>query len=504
MNQNHAFLRFKDEGMSRRMRGKILVELVFVTDRASMWLQDEMDEFYDVYKASVNDLCRQAAAVGVPLSFSAMVGRFLYNGSIKPEELSSVAMPKIHQQYLRSQGFSNTMSHLISRKRTNGVDEVAVVFVLEKYLRAYASMGGEREYCVLTEGNDVHTIAHELLHLFGAVDLYHPYHIHGLTMRYFPKTVMCTAEGSEVDPLTQYLVGWKTQMDPKAREFMNKLSDYTIDRNDQAITLEHHRNREDYLLQTAVPYGSLWEITQKCQTCDPWAEFLMGICCREGIGQAKNAENAEAFFARSGRTGLTIGAHAHAQMILRHGICTYRDQENLWMIANYHSYDHLEINSLRAACILHGVGTQANRSEAISQVLTLDYNEKVCREYAARSARLYRIAEKLSSRIPELHEQVKKIRAYYEDILASGDPNLQVMVAQIRERGEGVARDPYKAFQLYQKAARKGNGLACRELSRCYRDGIGTTREPRYAQQWSTQSLIRRDKDAWDAFCSMK
>ena len=174
------------------------------------------------------------------------------------------------------------------------------------------------------------------------------------------------------------------------------------------------------------------------------------------------------------------------------------------MIANYHAYDHLEINSLREACVLHGVGTRADRNEAISQVLTLEYNEKVCREYADRSARLYRIAEKLSSRIPDLYAQVKKIRAYYDDILVSGDPSLQVMVAQVRERGEGVTKEPDKAFRLYEKAARKGNGLACRELSRCYQYGIGTVRNSRYAQQWSAQSLIGRDKDAWDAFCSMR
>ena len=225
---------------------------------------------------------------------------------------SSALFTLIQTQFLHERGFANFTDYAASRRRACGTDEMALIFVMERQFRAFAQHTEELEYCVLTQDNDAHAIAHELLHLFGAVDLYYPYQIYGLTMKYFPQSVMCTHEGMEVDPLNQYLIGWKTELPYKAREFMEKLTDFTVARYGEANNLEYHRNREDELLQRAVPYPSLQSVRKRVEVCDPWAEYLLGLCYRDGIGVERNLATAEEYFSRSGRTGLIIAAVAQA------------------------------------------------------------------------------------------------------------------------------------------------------------------------------------------------
>lgn len=502
--EDHIFLRSKNKGMSRCMRGNVLVEMVFVSDRQTDWVQDEKDQFYSVYKTAMEGLCKQAAAAGVKLSFSTVIGAFRYQGVMNPNEFSTVIVPQVQARYLQEQGFTNHQEFAASRKETCQADEVALIFVMEKHFRAFAMSSDDLEYCVLTEGNDAHAISHELLHLFGAVDLYYPYHIYGLTMQYFPKTIMCTYEGQEVDPLTQYLVGWVDTPSQKVKEFMDRVGEYTLVRYRQANILECYREREDELQQALTPFESILDLTVKAAVDDPWAQFLLGVCYQEGIYYPRDLEKAEEQFARSGKTGMTISAAAHAQLLLCRGLRNSQDVEDLQLLLVYNSWCHIKFTTLRIACQLTGTGFRKNREEGIKIAISrYQDNEDAYLRYEKRASKLYQIAEKLSSKMPELQAAVKKLREEYDTMLETDDPDLQYIIARLLMTGEGVEKNVEGAFTLYYEAARKGNYLACRELAHCCRQGIGTARNMELSRQWEEYGEHCRKTNPLNAFCKV-
>lgn len=500
----HIFFRAKDKGMSRCMRGKVMVEMVFVADRQTDWIQDEKDNFYSVYKTAMADLCRQAEQAGVDLSFSTTIGAFRYKGVMDPNQFTSSIVPLVQGQYLQEQGFANHEAFVASRKQTCNVDEVALMFVMEKHFRAFAMSGDSLEYCVLTEGNDAHAITHELLHLFGATDLYYPYHIYGLTMQYFPKTIMCNYDGQEVDPLTQYLIGWVDTPAPIVKEFMDKVGEFTIQRYRYANMLECYRRREDELRHILKPFSSTLDLILRSAAEDPWAQFLMGLCYQYGIYYPQKPDEAEKHFAHGGKTGLTISAIAYAQMLLCRGLRNEQEGEELRLLLAYNSWNHTKLVSLNVACLLTGTGCRQNRENAIKMAINrYQDNEEAYLRLEKRSAAFYRVAEKLCCNLPDLQPVVRKLREEYEAMLETDDPDLQYIIARLLMTGEGVEKNPAGAITLYHEAAKKGNYLACLELANCCRKGIGTAQDPDLARRWEAYAAQCREEKPMDAFCKV-
>lgn len=503
MAQEHAFFVYKDKGMSRRLRGKVAVELVFVADRETVWTQKEMDEFYRVYQTATQDLSRQAAAAGVTLTFSTTVGRFLFSGQLRVENVVENMEKMVYPQYLKKQGFSTNRDYVTQRKESWRADEVAAIFVLERKFRAFAVPGDAREYCCLTQSDDVHAVAHELLHLFGAVDLYFPYHVYGLTKTHFPKSIMCSYDGNEVDPLTGYLVGWWASMPVAAKKFVEAVGDYTPQRYREACVLEVYRNREAELLQLVAPYRTMQSLQEDAKRSDPWAEFLMGLCYLNGIGVEKNLAWAEAYFTLSGQTGMTVSAMLQAQLMVWRGVKTKGDREKLHLLLNYNSGNHMKLNSLRAACLIAGCGGEQNIDWASKEAIRCYQEEEAFLPYAKRSLALLQICEKLCSRLPALKQAVTKMREEYQKILQEGDPDLEFLIARILEAGIYAQQDLAGAFTLYQQAGGKGNFRAAQEAARCLRRGIGTRVDIAKAVQWDKWAQQCKKAHPIDAFCKL-
>lgn len=503
MAQEHTFFIYKDKGMSRRLRGKVAVELVFVADRETVWTQEEMDDFYHTYRTATLDLSRQAAAAGVTLTFSTTVGRFLFSGKLHPGNVAECVEKKVYPQYLKKQGFDTNRTYVAVRKASWNADEVAVIFVLERQFRAFAMPGQDKEFCCLTQNDDVHAVAHELLHLFGAIDLYFPYHIYGLTMKNFPKSIMCSYEGNEVDPLTGYLVGWSSFLPEKAKEFIASVDDYTPQRYREACILEVYRNRENELLQYVAPFRSMAHLQETARKSDPWAEFLMGLCYLNGIGVKKDLAWAEAYFTLSGRTGMTVSAMLHAQLLVCRGVVTKKDKETLHLLLNYNSGNHMKINSLRAACLIAGCGGEQNIDWASKEAIRCYQEEEAFLPYAKRSLALLQICEKLCDQLPALKQAVTKMREEYQKMLQEGDPDLEFLIARILEAGIYAQQDLAGAFTLYQQAGGNGNWRAAQETARCLRRGIGTRVDIAKAAQWDKWAEQCRREHPLDAFCKL-
>ncbi len=72
---------------------------------------------------------------------------------------------------------------------------------------------------------------------------------------------------------------------------------------------------------------------------------------------------------------------------------------------------------------------------------------------------------------------VESIPGFYfvEDAAAAGDPYALWKLANFYLVGEGVERNPVRAFQMFEKASRMGSRTAMRSVAVCYRDGTGVT-----------------------------
>ena len=66
------------------------------------------------------------------------------------------------------------------------------------------------------------TIAHELLHQFGAIDFYFPREIEAIAKKYIGDSIMCNSSVDTVDDLTAYLVGWKDTVSENSYLFLKE------------------------------------------------------------------------------------------------------------------------------------------------------------------------------------------------------------------------------------------------------------------------------------------
>ncbi len=501
--RNHKFLASRNKGPCRRLRGKVLLEVVYVEDVNSTWTQTEKDNFYAVFRKAMENLLIQAMEERVDLAISAITGNYEYKGDVSAANVFSDVTSQIYMDYLRTQGFYTVESFVRSRKTAYQFDEIAVMLVFDEQFRAHALSSETMEFCVLGKKNDTHAIGHELLHLFGAADLYYPYHIYGLTMEYFPKSIMCTYEGMEIDPLTQFLVGWREDLEPKTMEFMNKISDHTVVRGRKAQILEIYRDREEELLRELKPFSSMNDLIRYAEEEDPWAEYLLGLCMRDGIGMEKKTARGELLMRRSSRAGLTIASAAYAQMILSRGAKRSRDYEELRLLVLYNSYYNLKLNALLIACQYYGIAFGKNPRVAVQAAQRFYDRNWPHRDFPKRSAKQYRIAERLSSRIPELYAVVSRLRSDYDKMLAEGDPDLQYFIARQKESGVYMAKDIRGAYDLYNRAGNMGNCLAWDALAEGEAKGYWHSSDPNRRWYCSAMATKARKAHPWDGFCRL-
>lgn len=110
-------------------------------------------------------------------------------------------------------------------------NEIAVVFAINRASRAYAlperqNVYRDSEYCVTFRSYELAlqrphiVIAHEILHLFGAADLYTPQNVAALAKIYFPQSIM--DDGETMDEITRYAIGWTDDLSENAVEFLAK------------------------------------------------------------------------------------------------------------------------------------------------------------------------------------------------------------------------------------------------------------------------------------------
>lgn len=193
--QVEALRPFRNLGVCRGLDEEHTFVLFFLDDWRSNWSGEEIAAFNGLYfRPAMDFLQTQGESWGMeinrePLTYSSDVNQGMaYAGTVAPDFQEGGAATDIADKTAQSLGFDNGWDMYRHLQEYTGTDQVAMLFFLNKPGRSYTirdqSRDGQEElefsvifasYPGFSTSATSATIAHELLHLFGAEDYYDPY-----------------------------------------------------------------------------------------------------------------------------------------------------------------------------------------------------------------------------------------------------------------------------------------------------------------------------------------
>ena len=228
----HFALAAMDSGPCKRLVGDVEILLVFVSTPMHPWTEAQKNAVNAVSWSSVEIMTEEARRYGVDLDLS-------FGGldvSIPCEVYYKPNMTATDTQWyydlLRENFNAQSITGLYEAYEQGlSKDSTPMIFLFNSWDRSYAFTSSynnpsfQEEYCVIFCDTDMHDnyLTHELLHLYGAIDLY-DYHgegVQAVAEKYFPNSDMLTVS-HEIDPLTAYTIGWTDTLIPEAHWFLNE------------------------------------------------------------------------------------------------------------------------------------------------------------------------------------------------------------------------------------------------------------------------------------------
>lgn len=228
----------RNTGSAGTMSGRIHVYHIFASDLNSTWEQTEREDVLTRMQHAYQFIQRQSRRHGIELEFSDEIARpVTYQGNLPR---STFVNPKWTEHIIKeaSEDSSVDLTKRLKR-RTNAdsvisclhIDKPALSYNLAFYANVAPEFAAERMVCFSqypdTRPTAAATYAHEILHLFGAGDLYFPYDKSesrkDIAKRLFPNDVMFRVDYNldrlNVGPFTAYRIGWRDTLDPQHRQF---------------------------------------------------------------------------------------------------------------------------------------------------------------------------------------------------------------------------------------------------------------------------------------------
>ena len=252
-----------NNNVCKRLTGEVVLYCIFVDTRYTQpWSAYDINSTLDSIHYAMEWLENKASENGIPLTITV---QYHQNNNVIPisqdfprKTLSGTLLPVIPAGIRLLDGWSNRIARnagkafaqdtasiiktknklsdrerLIARLRDmNGTDNVALIYFHNNYYKEEMSVAihcdshTETEYAIVSF-KQPSVIAHELLHLFGAWDLYiNPFERKWknqrrkkMAMKEFPDEIMAFAyrdiDKLNISPLTQYLIGWRPELDDK-------------------------------------------------------------------------------------------------------------------------------------------------------------------------------------------------------------------------------------------------------------------------------------------------
>ena len=222
--KDHYYFGTRNTGPSHALKGDVVIINILINDLMRIWM-------YPMHVAEYQNACN-AMALRLMLD-AARNGTQLLIRSV----FCQVNLPMIVDQNCNwlpfvfgGLGHSDAASMQRYYESMYSCTEAPVIMAVNRPMRSFAMADNNRnvmrandEWSVVFRhvhgAFDANVLTHELLHQFGAVDYYYPDITVNAAWRHFPTSIMFR-DGTDIDDLTRYLVGWTEELTPTAVAFL--------------------------------------------------------------------------------------------------------------------------------------------------------------------------------------------------------------------------------------------------------------------------------------------
>lgn len=223
--RNHVAFLALNQGCSLYCRGKIVLRVFFLDDSESSWTDEDRERFKTIVSSSASKILADAQCDKVAIQILASYADKRISCAVRPNENVRTWIDEIF-------GTGEIVDNQNRFRMAIECDESPIVFAFNKDFRSCARTAEDKknvgrnhpEWSMVSyqksfgELDVVHTIVHELLHQFGAIDLYYPEEITVAGEKFLGKSIMNC--GMDIDDLTRMLIGWRTDLTDNAINFL--------------------------------------------------------------------------------------------------------------------------------------------------------------------------------------------------------------------------------------------------------------------------------------------
>lgn len=238
--KDHYFTSHRNMGGVRKLVGNVDVIVFFVNDIQSTWTDYAKKQYRAAQKVAMQLILRTAQSKGINLQ--------LRNAYIETTLSTNCSLDN-YQDWSKSimmkYGKPDIPTFQHNYKAAHQCSEAPIIFVLNKPFRSSAvsvdwksRMQGEMS--IISSNYEKRTIIHELLHQFGAVDLYYPKEVKVLVQKMNYASVMAASTSMHIDALTSYLIGWTDEIDAPTVQILERTKHFTQEYIRSAIRREYN------------------------------------------------------------------------------------------------------------------------------------------------------------------------------------------------------------------------------------------------------------------------
>ncbi len=265
-NENTFRIATVDNNVCKKLIGKVVLYAIFVDTKGTQaWTNYDIQSTLDSIETAKEWIENRAFENGIPLNIEVQYhqnkkiipiannfpNKTLYGTLFSPvasvgigkldrwadriAKTAGLTLPADSSTIVKTKNNLSDRERLIARLRDiNQTDNVVLMYFINNYytdeisVTLHSASSANIEYSIVSFKNPA-VIAHEFLHIFGALDLYiSPFDTKrkakrkkATAMKLYPNEVMAFAyrniDSLNISPFTQYLIGWKNELDEPSR-----------------------------------------------------------------------------------------------------------------------------------------------------------------------------------------------------------------------------------------------------------------------------------------------